>query len=288
MSIDVKETFQARRSTQGKDWKRTYTRTWRAITNDPHVDACEVRESCPVAIGQTYAAGSRSDFGSFVQSITAECSDSDGKGWTITAEYGPYDANQWPQNPTERTPKVSWSFAQFEAIADQDVDGNPILNTAFDYFDPPVTKDDSRPILTIVRNEATFDENLAEDYKDTVNADAFWGKDAKTVKVSNISAEWAFDSDIGFYFIVTYEFHVNKDGWKKKPLNQGMRQLSSDGSKQQQILVNGAPISSPALLDEDGVVLAAGADPVYLEFEVYPAVDFGIFNMDALYSRVTS
>ena len=65
------------------------------------------------------------------------------------------------QNPLLQPIDVKWSNRSQEIVADIDINGNPVVNTAGDPFDPPLMEDDPRPVLTIVRNEAIFNQARA-------------------------------------------------------------------------------------------------------------------------------
>jgi hypothetical protein len=285
MSTTVKEKFDNRTGNANAQWRRGYQRVFYVDFDSPFYGPKTVIAALPVAIGQKYAltdiTGSiiEKDDGAFVQSIDVRVSSEDGCQWEATVTYGPYDANQQPQNPIDWPLQITHSFAKFESIANEDIDGNAILNSADDYFDPPVTRDDSRPVMRIARNEATFDPATAYQFKDAVNKATFFGADPGTVKCADISADLIFNPDIGWYYSVSYEFEYNPDGWEKQILDQGLKYLDSTGSKVP-VTEKGIPATSPVLLDGNGAQLAAGADPVFLKFKVYPEEDFDSLNLD--------
>jgi hypothetical protein len=275
----VRELREPRSGGIDQAWQRGYTRTWQVDFDDPHWGALAARTAIPVVVGNRYTTGSEYDNGAFCQSIKAECTGSDdGCTWIVTAEYGPYDANRYPADPTQHTPSIKFSFAQFDEDVDLDQAGRPVVNSAGDSFDPGVRRDDSRPVIEISRNEVTFDALLVDQYQDAVNAGPFLGYEPGTVKVYQIGGELQFSPDIGFYWTVSYAFHVKSEGWKKRVLDQGLRQISS--GKRVPILANGVPVTDPVPLDGGGRPLAVGGTPQVLEFEVYPSLDFSVFNLD--------
>lgn len=277
--IKVGETF-VRRGSRNQLWQRTYERTFTVTTDDPDDGPATVAAALPVGIGDSYVCRNDSDPGSFCQSIDVECTTDDGKGWTAVARYGPYDANLEPANPVERPIKVSWSFARFERPVIVDLDGVPVLNSAGDPFDPPLTIDDSRPILTIVRNEQGFDPLLAYQFKDAVNADAFWGVGPGIVKVLDISDELTKDPDIGWYHVVTYQFEFNPDGWQAHIADLGYRELNLT-NELVPILFKGVPATVPARLNGEGGYLEdPDAETVFLDFNVYRSLPFAPLNLD--------
>jgi hypothetical protein len=163
-------------------------------------------------------------------------------------------------------------------VVEEDKDGKAVVNSANDYFDPPITKDQSRPVLTLTRNEQTFNPDLAAQFKDHTNSGGFFGWDVGQVKCSNIVPNEEYHPEIGVYYSVSYEFQFEPKGWKRKVLDQGLRKLTS--GKQDNILIKGLPVQSPALLDGHGQPNDPAADPVFLEFTVYDEVDFGSLNLE--------
>jgi hypothetical protein len=173
------------------------------------------------------------------------------------------------------------SFGQFETVPYQDKDGSPVVNSAGDPFDPPLMRDDSRPILTYKRNQALFIPSMAQQYRDAVNSDSLLGADPKTVKIADVQCEMALDPIIGVYNRVSWEFHFASlpNGWKFSVLDQGCKQLNSDSSSQEVINFFGTPTNSPVLLDGNGSPLPPGEDPVFLTFEGYDELSFAALNI---------
>lgn len=281
----VAEKRENRSGSTNAQWRRSYQRCFIVDVDSPFYGPKSVIASLPVAIGQKYlilddtGAVVERDDGSFVQTIDVRVSSEDGCQWEATVTYGPFDANQQPQNPIDWPLKITHGFAKFENVVEEDIDGNAILNSAEDYFDPPVTRDDSRPVMRIARNEKTFDPAISYQFKDAVNKNSFFGADPGTVKCADIAADLVFNPDIGWFYSVSYDFEYNPDGWEKRILDQGMKYLDASGNKSP-VTEAGKPASSPVLLDGDGGILPVGADPVFLTYKVYPEEDFDILNLD--------
>ena len=286
-----------RSGNQGADWRRAYTRAWVVITDDVNDGPKTVREALPVALGMSYyVSETEKDLGAFVNNIRVD-EDSraeDGYQWIATVEYGPYQPLEHPQSPLDEQPRISWSWAQFERIAERDVDDEAIVNAANDAYDPPPMRDDSRPVLQLVRNEANFDQTLADQYRDKVNSTSFFGADPGVVKVQNISANRVLHPDIGYYWEVSYEFHFKSEGWHFFILEQGMNKIVYDpgiigdvGAKEKMKDRKGSELSAPALLDDLGQQLATGGTPVFSEWIVYEEVDFSVFGFDGFYAELT-
>lgn len=283
----IGEVLTARRGGTDEAGKNTYTRVWKleAATADwgPRGVTAAFEAATGIARGTSYAIGAgaeewyEADANAFAQSIEAVPVSEDGCQWHVTVNYVPID----PQSlipPTERDVKVSWDSEESERIADFDVDGNPVVNAAGDPFDPPVMVDQSRRILTIERNEADFDDQWVDQFVDKVNANTFYGRAAGEVLCKKITASTQFDSEDGAYWSVRYEFHVNPDGWKSRPLNAGMRQLVSGVLAP--ILDKGVPVSQPVPLDSLGAAQAPDDPAIFLEYDCRGSADFALLGLE--------
>jgi hypothetical protein len=280
----VKETYE-RSSTQDNKWKRKYTRTWLVETDNPLDGSMRARTAIGIpAIGNSYWVDStENDPGSFVQSVNATCL---GAGpaysqWKVVAEYAEYDASQFPQNPLEWPIQINWSGTQFEKVIYYDINDKAIVNSAGEPFGEPVTIDDSRPVLTIVRNEPTYDLAIVDEYRDTLNADTFMGASPGLVKVSFMPGELQYNKDAGgsgFYYKITYTFNFNRDGWKKKILDRGFSELDASDKLKTILGPDGQPLAEASLLDGTGHPLPFDGTPVYQEFDVYQSKNFSDFG----------
>jgi hypothetical protein len=284
--VSVKEQFSGRDTSQSVKRERTYKRVFHVLTDDPRTGGFAVRAALGIQIGEPYQLGTpgpdlwaEGDTGSFATSIRASVSSEDGLTWTAEVDYGPYEP-ETAESPLDEPEDVSWDQVTFEIPVDYDANGTAILNSAGDPYDPPVMIEDDRPVLTIVRNELEYNSDLSDLYRGSVNASAFFGKAPGTVKCMPMRAQrlWSPNLNIneGYYWKVTYTFHVNRDGWKRKLLDQGYQELVSGVRKK--ILVDGLPASQPQLLNGSGLKLAVGSDPVYKEFTVHKPRDFSVFN----------
>lgn len=286
-----------RSGSQGADWKRSYTRKYLVLTDSRYDDAIVVSNGVDPFSGEfipplgfRYNNGSpfpgsfQSDLGAFVSQIDCvevERSHS-GSFWEVTVQYSSTDPAAFDaQNPLNSPPRISWGLSRFTSVAEFDINQNAILNSAGDYFDPPLEKDDSRQVLTIVRNEPTYDASMTYVYKDSINEDVFWGLPPGVVKLMDRSAELQHSGDCpingGYYWEVKYEFEIRPEGWTRYVLDQGLKQL--DGGNLVNIVdANGEPISSPMLLNGEGGVGSAGG-AVFLPFDVYQPRNFAAFGL---------
>jgi hypothetical protein len=205
-----------------------HTRQFRVVTTAATVGDLDVIAAPGIPRrGDVYATGDSTDLGSIVKEISAEQDSDNPRVWIVRVEYGP-PANEREQdqepNPLLRPAVLSWGFAKSSRVAWRDSKGKPVVNSAGEFFDPPVECDDSRPVLTISRNERSFNPALAISYQDSVNADSFLGFRPGVVKVAGISATNQVENNF-FYWAVHYEFEFRREGWTTEILDQGRNRL---------------------------------------------------------------
>jgi hypothetical protein len=323
---------------QGMDWSfeqfggwyqgnRKYTNTLRVITNDPRVGPIQIQQfilGMGVLQGSYYqfplteyingalsnpAGGiTEQDTGSFCQTVTIKPETSDGKQWLATFsysalniyhEYGSSEAQNGSINPLESAPVVKWSGVIYEITYPQDANGVPFLNTVGDPFENPPKVEEARQSLSFVRNEATYNDNYAQQFRMSLNSDVFLGFQPLQAKCKNIDGERIYSSDYGYYWRVSYEFEfriayfyspstqqTTTYGFQEIVLNAGLRKLLSNGTLSQ-ILVDGTPITNPVALTKDGVPLnstwaqsaSSNPNPYYLIFQNYPTQAFAQLNI---------
>ena len=207
-------------------------------------------------------------------SISVDKKDPNGRAWLIACEFRT-DAIEEAENPLERAPKYRLEFTQHTKVVERDINLALVVNTVGDKFtDPPLTQDESRPTLVIVRNEAELDFGFALDYKDAINSDNFKGAAPGQVKLVELShSDLQVENDVEFY-TKTYKFQGNPDGWNPQVLNVGMYAKDSAG-KRYKI----AGIKKPVKLKEDGTILPEGEEPFYIPFETHKLRSFNALGL---------
>jgi hypothetical protein len=218
------------------------------------------------------------------------------KHWAVTADY----STKWniAENPLNDPARTEWSTETFQTVAERDIDGNGIVNSAGDPFDPPAEKD---------KNVATNVPDWMFAYQDAVNSDSF------TIDSSTITAGWAKVSAIHLseiqerngtqYRVITVTIHYRGENegigsgsgsygsgsgddeiepWHLSILDAGFRELSggsaSGGSASAggSTLVNikdseGDEVTAPVPLDGEGYAIdePMPENSVFLQFQVY-------------------
>lgn len=221
----------------------------------------------------TYAFGNDSSSFMAAKEVSLERVDGSDLLWIYTATFdNSVDPGQSAENPLDRLPIDEWDYEQFERIAEKNTDDEAITNSAGDPYDPPLTMDDSRPILIYTRNELSYPLAFVT-HQDTINSDGFLIFDPYQAKV-NIKARKVFEGQYKYY-AVSYIFHFRRDGWRRSILNRGTRfKITASDTNS----VSLPPDSPPILLDDDGTPLGTG-DPTYKEHKLYDEVAFGPLNI---------
>lgn len=234
------------------------------------------------------------DAGALCKKVEPKRGDTLANGHVIWEAVCHYDSqleepDQDEENPLDRPQIESASGAIFTETQFEDLEGNAYVNSAGaavggrrrgDPLDPPPLVEVTHTILTIQRNEATFDLGLAHYYRNKVNSDAFYGAGPKYAKVASIGAHGPqYENGVTFY-VVTYEIHFNPNKWiPTKILDAGPRYIDDNAALVHVTDDNGTQSTIPVLLDGNGQKLADGAAPHYVEFRQYQLAPFSGMNL---------
>lgn len=208
--------------------------------------------------------------------------------WEVAADFdSDIDADENDQPPEARTPKIRWFGEQEEEVLEKDaieantaietVPGEPIIITA------PVV----RPVLEVKRFELPpFDPDTILDYANHVNSATFYGAPEGTALMLpmetqevNIEGTKYIEATYRVKFkIIKEEGDLKMDSWKANVLHHGFRYFPEVG---QPARVYTDERENPATINlaADGTQLAEGADPVFLQFNKFPKVNFNLLNL---------
>jgi hypothetical protein len=278
---------------------RRRTRTFLVQVNDALDDALVViaPAAIPRRFGPYVGYDGLIDTGCLARTVKAVQDQESPFLWKVTVEYssesqasqggkrgagagdpGSGDGSRYNQNPLLRPPDIDYGTLQIERVMEKDVgraffkaDPKAVVNSAGDKFDPPPMKEISAKVITISRNEISYDMLAKTFYENTINSYKFLGCPEYTVLCKSITAR--LDSDNGIYFWkVTYTFHYRSDGWDLKLLDQGFHEVAF--FKKRHIMADAMPVAQPVPLDGTGLALPAGStDYHYITFYQYPAFD---------------
>ena len=213
--------------------------------------------------------------------------------WTAVISYSsePFDKEDEEEedvdNPTDRAARVRWTTTQFTKPIYKDINGDPIVNSATDYFDPPVEIDASRFSIVIEKNLSAV-PSWVLNYANTINESPFNIQGltipAKTAKlselaISELQREQTAGGTVDFYSL-TFRLELataDEGDWTLRVLDQGLHQFDRAENKTP-ILIDGEPAKQPVLLDGNGLAITdpEPTDAVFLEFDGYVEKDFSV------------
>lgn len=274
--IAVAEDHKAWTGSRDHHYKRTYSRQL-IVHTDSKFDGPAIILACQWVPqpGDVYATGYDRDNGARVKNVSCRIVDNDNTTWLVTVEYSS-EVEESPENPLLREPEVSWEFQQFQKPAERDVNGNTITNSAGDPFDPAPEVDDSRPVLVVVKNEATFNEARAIQYQDAVNTDQFRGFEPNQAKIQSITGRKMEENNVEFWQ-VTYTVHFRREGWNLEILDRGYNEAGGTPIFDEK----GQKPSQPPLLNGSGQKLESSGTPQYRTYQVYKERAFGPLGIEA-------
>jgi hypothetical protein len=277
-----------------KDGTRSYVRRYLVHTDDPDESMVSIRAALPTAYGSDPV-----DTAAVVVTRSAEQDEKVRTLWhgEVIWTWEPSEDEEEP-NPLDREVAIDWTSNTIMVPAIKDKDGDAIVNSAGDYFDPPPEREVERWIAQLEFNSELIPSNIRQ-YKGAVNispctidGEPIAAERAKIVALRiSKKQRWQVDDDtVITYRTVTLGVEIRDDddeSFDLELLDQGYRQkidgLVSD------IMVEPDPdaeddekpqrTSVPCLLNGSGAKLTNPAPntAVFLTFDVANLRDLSIF-----------
>jgi hypothetical protein len=263
---------------------RRYKRCFRCLTDSDLVDGAFIRASilCP-QIYDFYFSAAGSDFGARCVKVDCTRLADDPKTWDITAEY----SSRWSldlakgENPCDWPPEFKIRCDKFEEGMTEDIDGNAIINTIGEAFDPPLKRNRIRFKLCVTKNLPSVDMLKLSLVVETVNLYSFYGFEPETVLLWDVTAD-EVTRDQYSYWAHTFEFLVDSEGWDEKVVNIGTRMRQEIGGEIVAARTADGQRIKSVYLDEDGVKmnpLVPGFKPHLITFKKYQTSNFAILGI---------
>lgn len=149
-----------------KDGSRSYVRRYDVHTDDPFETMVAVRAALPLSWEADPVDGA-----AIVVTRTAEQDPKARKLWRgeVTWTWEPEDDDE--EDPLNREPAIDWTSNTIMLPAIKDRDGDAVVNSAGDYFDPPPEREVERWLAQIEFNATSIPSNIRR-YKGAVNTTA--------------------------------------------------------------------------------------------------------------------
>ena len=208
--------------------------------------------------------------------------------WHVEAEYttpGREEYRRRDPNPLNWAARIRWSAVVMRMPVWYDRDGNPILNTAGEPFDPPLEVDRKLPVVE-VRVNMPYVPSWILGYREAINSTA-WYIDGLIVAEKCAMMDSIEVSEVQVvnniaYREVAYRAVIAPTllGWQPRILNAGYSALVGSAQDKQlvPIVINGTTPSHPVPLDRHGrrIYKPTPENVVWLTFNVYPELDFNV------------
>ena len=277
MAVISVEPIASRASSIDSSFVRTYTLVYRVVTSDRLDGPYVARTAVPWGVGDQYNFGAEYDTGAYCTDVSAsEDSGGEGISWLVTVSFGRLPPTD--ENPLLQPYKYSYNGQPVDEPYNIDVTGKAVCNTVGDPFQNQLVRQISRPILSVTRNEATFNP-LIPLLSNTVNADVFFGNAPGTALCMPPQVSTEYHQTYGYYYVTSYEFAINPDGWDDYVWNLGTRSRNPRGVLKP-IVLNGTPVTDPVPLTWSGDVLPQNAAPITLRFQPYNKMPFSILGLN--------
>lgn len=179
-------------------------------------------------------------------------------------------------DPTTWIPVYETRFERLQTVANVDVNGVPIANSAGVAFVSGMTHTRKLPVWEFFQFEssAVTDEQII-DRAESLNNAVFRGRAAKTLLLDVLS------SVVGYYYgsllrFTRYSLTYRIEGWKHRRLDVGSHYLDS-GDLKTYLDGDGAVIEGG--LDGSGGKVSPGSPPAVLSFDMYPSIAFDFLRV---------
>ena len=181
-------------------------------------------------------------------------------------------------DPLSQPMRLHWTDGSTSEAIDRDIDGNPIVDSARDGFDPPLMEQFSTLFVAVSRYQPYYDPQQAILFANAVNNAELTLSGIGTVAARQMRCQSILPSepyDVGInetnpgIVHVTYRFEFRED-WRRRVMDMGFRGNTASGKLEIHDF-EGNPVSTPVRLDSRGTPFSAnyqlgeqGASPVLL------------------------
>lgn len=276
---------------KGEGWSddesggRKYEDLYQIISDDPNELAVTVRTHPGLPLPQSPHAD---DAAAYVVDRSADRSDSSRLIWMVKVSYE-RKVIEPTASPLDMPPKIRWTGNLALRPIVRDIDGDACVNSAGDYFDPPLEAEFPRAIATIQFNTGFVPVGTLSLIGAVNNAPVVIDGVPVALERARIIAvdigEEDIQNDVPFRSVtVAVECRDESDeGYDSRPLDQGFR-INVAGELKDLLITdedgNQARPSAPVLLNGSGAKLTSPgpSTAVFLDFEITRKLDLTVFD----------
>jgi hypothetical protein len=180
-------------------------------------------------------------------------------------------------------PEISYTDTSTTASIDEDWNGAPIVTTAGESI-AGVTTEISDPVMRVRRKYRSFSQYATAAYRRATNSDIFNGWPPGTARLTQFDAKYVGNLTDGYWDVtatITFRFPYRTTpdkAWYARVLNQGYEYLDG-GRRKRATEEDGAPVTSPVLLKQDGSIERYAASAYWLEFQLYDSLPYNALGL---------
>ena len=280
----------------GEDGEYTYRRKWLVTVTEPDDDPNIAQTASGIPQRYfPYVTASSVDLAAVVTELTVTQANSP-YHYHIEAIYSTESGNQSDEqdNPLAEPADIDWTFETIQQpiIGTPDQNISIIGSTAFlsgavkspagEIYNPPPMMDESRPVVTISRNEASFSVQNAVLYQNAVNSDFFFGVPARCAKMRGITGRKETRKGLTFWR-VTYTIAFKRDSWDLYVTNYGnlYYTTTTSTSATQWMTTEGPGAGFPGMtfLNADGTARSSTLAPTFTGYRIHKELPFGALSL---------
>lgn len=229
----------------------------------------------------------------------ADTANSSGNGPTGNPAIDTQQQGQAPgsrvESPLSRPRDYQINTVAYPEVLRGDIDGNAILNSAYDYLTPAPEIQRFGAQLTIGLNNSSAPSDTWMGAVGKLNASSLtlgsYTFSAKTVRLNSLSAQLVYENGVSYWrWSLVFEFRPSTTsyaggwvqlgsswpvlGWKMVLLDAGKRRW--DGAKWLEFKdpPYTSVVSQPVLMDGNNNRLTAGSKPYYKAWDIYNTITF--------------
>jgi hypothetical protein len=229
------------------------------------------------------------DGNSFVKNISADLTSqwnevvTRGALWNAKVEWGHLNPYEFSPDGNPLNQPIEWSIEGIDVddVVDNDaVTGNAIVNTAYQRYNPTLSRFRSQCTIKITKNYVGLNQKTdIMDQANNVNIDTWFGYAPYTVRVAQPRiTQLHAQQTASRYQRVEWTFDVDPDGWQAKVASMGFDQLAAGGVTWERILDSaGNQCADPHYLDAAGHALVppvSNANIIVTTYNRYPTINF--------------
>lgn len=194
---------------------------------------------------------------------------------TVNYRY-PENGLTWSLNPWDRPAVIRGEAGDLTEVRLYDRDGQPIINSAGDYYDDIPAQVIPSASIVVERFERHNPVARAVEFSYTTNASAWYGVAAGNGLLGKITFSEVREIVSGvamLFYAVQYPITFRNDGWMLKLIDSGYVLKDGSGNRRSKTDDLGTPTPTPVLLDGAGDELGEGLEPVFFPPEGYRIKD---------------